>query len=207
MRRSLIFYLPEWAHDWLEIIVPGLQILLILLAAWLLQHLLRRLVRRAGAHYQLPADMLMLFNGVLRWAILLGTTLLVLERMGVSATVLWTAFTSFATVGAVAFFAAWSVLSNLFCALLIFAVGPFRVGDVIEVLDTADKEGARGRVTDINLLYTTLEDIAPGTAGTLLQIPNTLIFQRMVRRWKPGQEVKPAEPAQAAPDGDSPLPA
>ncbi len=207
MRRSLIFYLPEWAHDWLEIIVPGLQILLILLAAWLLQHLLRRLVRRAGAHYQLPADMLMLFNGVLRWAILLGTTLLVLERMGVSATVLWTAFTSFATVGAVAFFAAWSVLSNLFCALLIFAVGPFRVGDVIEVLDTADKEGARGRVTDINLLYTTLEDIAPGTAGTLLQIPNTLIFQRMVRRWKPGQEVKPAEPAQAAPDADSPPPA
>ena len=206
MRRSLKFYLPEWAHDWLEIIVPGLQILLILLAAWLLQHLLRRLVRRAGAHYQLPADMLMLFNGVLRWAILLGTTLLVLERMGVSATVLWTAFTSFATVGAVAFFAAWSVLSNLFCALLIFTVGPFRVGDVIEVLDTADKEGARGRVTDINLLYTTLEDIAPGTAGTLLQIPNTLIFQRMVRRWKPGQEVKPAEPAQAAPDADSPPP-
>ena len=206
MRRSLIFYLPEWAHDWLEIIVPGLQILLILLAAWLLQHLLRRLVRRAGAHYQLPADMLMLFNGVLRWAILLGTTLLVLERMGVSATVLWTAFTSFATVGAVAFFAAWSVLSNLFCALLIFTVGPFRVGDVIEVLDTADKEGARGRVTDINLLYTTLEDIAPGTAGTLLQIPNTLIFQRMVRRWKPGQEVKPAEPVQAAPDADSPPP-
>ena len=206
MRRSLKFYLPEWAHDWLEIIVPGLQILLILLAAWLLQHLLRRLVRRAGAHYQLPADMLMLFNGVLRWAILLGTTLLVLERMGVSATVLWTAFTSFATVGAVAFFAAWSVLSNLFCALLIFTVGPFRVGDVIEVLDTADKEGARGRVTDINLLYTTLEDIAPGTAGTLLQIPNTLIFQRMVRRWKPGQEVKPAEPVQAAPDADSPPP-
>ncbi len=207
MRRSLKFYLPEWAHDWLEIIVPGLQILLILLAAWLLQHLLRRLVRRAGAHYQLPTDMLMLFNGVLRWAILLGTTLLALERMGVSATVLWTAFTSFATVGAVAFFAAWSVLSNLFCALLIFTVGPFRVGDVIEVLDTADKEGARGRVTDINLLYTTLEDIAPATAGTLLQIPNTLIFQRMVRRWKPGQEVKPAEPAQAAPDGDSPPPA
>ena len=206
MRRSLIFYLPEWAHDWLEIIVPGLQILLILLAAWLLQHLLRRLVRRAGAHYQLPADMLMLFNGVLRWAILLGTTPLVLERMGVSATVMWTASTSFATVGAVAFYAAWSVLSNLFCALLIFAVGPFRVGDVIEVLDTADKEGARGRVTDINLLYTTLEDIAPGTAGTLLQIPNTLIFQRMVRRWKPGQEVKPAEPVQAAPDADSPPP-
>ena len=138
---------------------------------------------------------------------MLGTALLILERMGVSAMVLWTAFTGFATVGAVAFFAAWSVLSNLFCALLIFAVGPFRVGDVIEVLDTAEKEGARGRVTDINMLYTTLEDIAPHTAGTLLQIPNTLIFQRMVRRWKPGQEVKPTVPASTAPDADNTPPA
>ena len=66
----------------------------------------------------------------------------------------------------VAFFAAWSVLSNLFCAMLIFTVGPFRVGDVIEVLDTQDTGGARGRVIDINLLYTTLEDLDPDTAGT-----------------------------------------
>ena len=199
MRHSLRLYLPEWAQDWLELIVPALQILLIVLCAWLLQRILRRLVRRASEHYGLPADMTMLVNGVLRWAIFLAMTLLVLERLGVSATVMWTAFTGFATVGAVAFFAAWSVLSNLFCAMLIFTVGPFRVGDMIEVLDTVDTGGARGRVIDINLLYTTLEDMAPGTAGTLLQIPNTLIFQRVVRRWRPGQTVqepvakKPAE--------------
>ena len=193
MRQSLKVYLPEWAQEyWLEIIVPGLQIVGILLCAWLLHRLLRRIVRRASEHYSLPTDMGLLVTGVLRWAILLTATLLVLERLGVSAAVLWTAFTGFATVGAVAFFAAWSVLSNLFCALLIFTVGPFRVGDVIEVLDTAEKEGARGRVVDINLLYTTLEDVAPGTAGTLLQIPNTLIFQRVVRRWRPGQSLPTA---------------
>lgn len=189
MRRSLTQYLPEWTHDWLEIIVPALQIVLIILVAWLLQRILRRLVRRASEHYALPADMTMVANGLVRWVILLASTLLVLERVGVSAAVLWTAFTGFATVGAVAFFAAWSVLSNLFCAMLIFSVGPFRVGDVIEVLDTADTGGARGRVIDINLLYTTLEDLSPHTSGTLLQIPNTLVFQRVVRRWRSGQTV------------------
>ena len=111
--------------------------------------------------------------------------------MGVSATVLWTAFTGFATVGAVAFFAAWSVLSNLFCAFLIFTVRPFRLGDTIEVLDLAEKPGARGRVVDINLLYTSLEDSDSVTPGTLLQIPNALIFQRVVRRWKGGQPLPP----------------
>ncbi len=189
MHRSLKLYLPEWAHDWLDVIAPALQIVLIILSAWLLHRVLRRLVRRTSEHYALPADIGMLLNGLLRGSIFLVTTLLVLDRMGVSAGVMWAAFTGFATVGAVAFFAAWSVLSNLFCAMLIFSVGPFRVGDVIELLDTAESGGARGRVIDINLLYVTLEDVSPHTAGTLLQIPNTLVFQRVVRRWRPGQEV------------------
>ena len=109
--------LPEWVQDWLEVIIPGSQILLILVVAWLLQRTLRRLVRRASAHYQLPDELLVPINGLIRWLIIASALLLVLERMGVSATVLWTAFMGFATVGAVAFFAAWSVLSNLFlCA-------------------------------------------------------------------------------------------
>lgn len=186
MRRSLTLYLPDWAQDWLEIIVPGVQIALILLAAWLLQNLLGRLLTRAGRHYQIPLDLQMPILGLVRWTLLAATLLLILERLGVSATVLWTGFTGFATVGAVAFFAAWSVLSNLFCAFLIFTVGPFRLGDTIELLDTAEKPGAKGRVVDINLLYTTLEDATEGHGGALLQIPNTLVFQRVLRRWEPG---------------------
>ena len=185
MRRSLTLYLPEWAQDWLEIIVPGVQIALILVAAWLLQNLLGRLLTRAGRHYQIPLELQMPIHGLMRWTIFAATLLLVLERLGVSATVLWTGFTGFATVGAVAFFAAWSVLSNLFCAFLIFTVGPFRLGDTIELLDTAEKPGAKGRVVDIILLYTTLEDATCGQTGVLLQIPNALIFQRVLRRWEP----------------------
>ncbi|WP_027995253.1 mechanosensitive ion channel family protein [Simplicispira psychrophila] len=198
MQRSLKLYVPEWAQDWLDILVPGLQMLLILVAAMLLQHFVRRLIKRAGHHYQLPRELLVPLNGLLRWTILISALLLMLERLGVSATVLWTAFTGFATVGAVAFFAAWSVLSNLFCALLIFTVGPFRIGDTIELLDTAEKPGARGRVLDINLLYTTLEDSTAEACGALLQIPNSLIFQRVVRRWKAGQKVPVRTPTGTA---------
>lgn len=198
--------LPEWVQDWLEVIVPGAQILLILFVAWLLQRTLRRLVRRASVRYQLPDELLVPINGLIRWVIIASALLLVLERMGVSATVLWTAFTGFATVGAVAFFAAWSVLSNLFCALLIFTVRPYRIGDYIEVLDTAEKPGAKGRVVDINLLYTTLEDhgaaytAAHGVAW--LQIPNSLIFQRVVRRFHGVPPPEPLAPAATAAETD-----
>jgi small-conductance mechanosensitive channel len=186
-------HLPDWAQDWLDVIVPGAQILLILALAWLLQRLLRKLVTRAAVRYGLPHTMLMPVNGAIRWLIFSSALLLCLERLGVSASVLWTAFTGFATVGAVAFFAAWSVLSNLFCALLILTVGPFRLGDTIELLDSAEKPGAKGRVVDINMLYTTLEDSsAPEGPPALLQIPNALIFQRVLRRWRGAPSLPPA---------------
>ncbi len=195
--------LPDWVQDWLEVIIPGTQILLILFAAWLLQRVLRRIVRRASSHYQVPNELVVPMNGLIRWIIVASAALLVLERMGVSATVLWTAFTGFATVGAVAFFAAWSVLSNLFCALLIFTVRPFKIGDYIEVLDTAEKPGAKGRVVDINLLYTTLEDHG-AAAGQVawLQIPNALVFQRVLRRFQ-GVPPPPAPPLTAAAEADA----
>jgi small-conductance mechanosensitive channel len=107
----------------------------------------------------------------------------VLERLGVSATILWTALSGFVAVAAVAFFAMWSVLSNLLCAVLIYTVGPFRIGDVVELVDTTDKPGIKGRVTAINLLFTTLIEPAE-LGGALVQVPNSQFFQKSVRRWR-----------------------
>jgi small-conductance mechanosensitive channel len=187
--------LPDWMQDWLGLLVPSLQIIAILVAAWLLNRLLGRVLARAAHHYGVPDKWVVPLRGVGRWLIILAALLLVLERLGVSASVLWTAITGFAAVGAVAFFAAWSVLSNLFCALLIMVAQPFRPGDDIEVLDSAEKPGAKGRVVDINLLYTTL--LESREPRRLLQIPNALIFQRVVRRWPGGAPAQ--EPVVATP--------
>ncbi|MDR0217193.1 MAG: mechanosensitive ion channel family protein [Comamonas sp.] len=185
--RRLQMHLPDWMQDWLEVLIPGVQIVLIIFVAWLLNWLFKRIVSRVGKAYDLPHELLMPLRGIFRWLAIAAAVLAILERLGMSATVLWTAFTGFATVGAVAFFAAWSVLSNLFCAVLIVTVGPFRLGDHIEVLDTAEKPGAKGRVVDLNMLYITLQDdSAPAGTPNLLQIPNSLVFQRVIRRWKGG---------------------
>ena len=187
--------LPDWLQDWLDVLVPGVQIALIVVLAWALNRLVKRVLARVGRRYGLPDKWLIPLRGLLRWVIVAAALLLVLGRLGVSAEVLWTAFTGFAAVGAVAFFAAWSVLSNLFCALLIMVAQPFRPGDHVELLDTAEKPGAKGRVVDINLLYTTL--VENDEPRCLLQIPNALIFQRVVRRWPDGAPA-PKVPAAVA---------
>lgn len=191
MQATFIEYLPPWSHEWLGSIILLGQVAVIVVAALVLQRSLRRIILKTGELYDLPRHLIRPAILFTRWAIVVSATLLVLGRLGVSGTVLWTAFTGFAAVAAVAFFAAWSVLSNLFCAILIFTARPLRLGDYIEVLDTAEKPGAKGEVVDINLLYITLEDSTSEQPGVLLQIPNSLIFQRVVRRWKGGPPPRP----------------
>lgn len=201
MPSDLSTYLPVWTHEWLGSITLLSQVLLIIVVALLLQRSLRRIILKTGELYDLPRHLVRPAILFTRWTIVVSASLLVLGRLGVSGTVLWTAFTGFAAVAAVAFFAAWSVLSNLFCAILIFTARPLRLGDHVEILDTAEKPGARGEVVDINLLYITLEDTTAQQPGVLLQVPNSLIFQRIMRRWKGGP------PHQLTKEGDAADPA
>ena len=105
-----------------------------------------------------------------------------------------------------AFFAAWSVLSNIFCSLLIFTTGIFRLNDRIEVLENGEKAGLKGRVIDINLIYTTLEESGNGREGTVLKVPNSLLFQRALRQWRAGsqQVAVPARPYHETPPEEPP---
>lgn len=179
--------LPVWLHDWIDIIAPVGQILLIALGSWLLRVFAHRLIARIGHRYTLPPEAMVGARRVTSFLIYAGALLMVLERLGVSGTVLWTAFTGFAAVAAVAFFAAWSVLSNIFCTMLILTTRPFRLYDHVELLENGEKPGLRGQVVDINLIYTTLRESEDGAgAGTCLQVPNSLFFQRALRRWRGG---------------------
>ncbi|HEY0928508.1 MAG TPA: mechanosensitive ion channel family protein [Gemmatimonas sp.] len=168
------------------------QVLLIIFVAWLLRRAVQRLIRRVIETYNLPPHSLPGARRVSGILINAAALLLILERLGVSGTVLWTAFSGFAAVGAVAFFAAWSVLSNIFCTMLIFSTNQFRINDHIEVLENGEKPGFKGRVIDINLIYTTLEEATAdaSVAATVLQVPNNMFFQRAVRRWR-GTEPPP----------------
>jgi small-conductance mechanosensitive channel len=185
-------WLAQWLGEWGETLLFGVQILLILLAGFILQRLVARGLTRLATRYQLPGELLLPLRGALRWLIMGSALMLALEHLGVSAGVLWAAFSGFVAVAAVAFFAVWSVLSNLFCAVLIFTIAPFRLGDRVEVLEAADKPGAKGRVIAINLLYTTLEEDAETGSGALVQIPNSLFFQKVVRRWRAAESLPAA---------------
>ncbi len=197
---------PPWAQHWGDLIGPIALVVAIGLGALVLQRLAWQLIQRVGRSYSLPPELLIGTRRVSAFLIYATALLIVLERLGVSGSVLWTAFTGFAAVAAVAFFAAWSVLSNIFCTMLIFATRPFRLLDHIELVESGDKPGMKGRVSDINLIFTTLEEIdgAGQATGSVLQVPNSLFFQRAVRRWTTSGVPQPWRGGEDGADGARP---
>jgi small-conductance mechanosensitive channel len=188
---------PAWLQAWFLEFTLLVQVVLILLAAFVLRWLTRRLISRVSRRYDLPIQITVSARRIVGFLIGFGALLLVLERFGVSGGVLWTAFTGFAAVAAIAFFAAWSVLTNLFCALLLLITRPFRLHDHIELLEGGDRPGLRGQVVDMNLIYVTLRETHPEGGESVLRIPNSLFFQRSTRRWK-GEPVALPAPASAS---------
>lgn len=186
-------WLPMWAHDSLDLMMVVLQIGGIVFVAWFVRRILRKLLNRMVDNQHLPVDIAVPLKTIGGWLIMVTAALWILEILGISGRVLWTAITGFAAVAAVAFFAAWSVLSNFFCAFLIFTTQPFRVGDELEILDASDKVGMHGRVLAIHLLYTVLEEIGREDGRvTLIQVPNSAFFQKTIRRWQGGGDGEPS---------------
>lgn len=184
-------FLPASAHPFIDVITIALQIALIVFVALLLRSVLHRLIVRLGADKQLPLDLVVGGRRVITFLLFGAALLLVLDRVGISGAVIWTGFTGFVAVGAIAFFAAWSVLSNIFCAVLIFTSRPFGLHDHIEILENGDKPGLGGEVMDINLIYTTLkENTADGDVPSYLRVPNSLFFQRTTRLRTRGPAVR-----------------
>jgi small-conductance mechanosensitive channel len=144
-RSDLSELLSHWALEPSQALDIVSAVALIVIGAWVLRKLVRWLLTILGRRKFLPTQLIEAARRAASTLIILVAILLVLKSLGVSAKVLWSSVTGFLAVAAIAFFAAWSVLSNTFCALLLLTTRPFRVGDYIEVLESGEKPDSPAR--------------------------------------------------------------
>ncbi|OGA14790.1 MAG: hypothetical protein A3H32_16560 [Betaproteobacteria bacterium RIFCSPLOWO2_02_FULL_63_19] len=172
-------YLPmlaKFAHE----LVAGA---VIVLAAFLVSLILRRLIDRLRAFNHLAPVMARRLQTFRRWTILSVTVLILMQAVGVFGSA-WALISAGLAALAVGFVASWSMLSNATAALLILTFRPFRLDDTVELVEP-NGTAIGGRVVDVNLMFTTLRiepsEPAEGETPQFLQIPNNLFFQKILR--------------------------
>ncbi len=78
------------------------------------------------------------------------------------------------TAMGIAFFAQWSLLSNITSSILIFFNHPMKIGDHIKVMD---KEFPfEGEITDLSYFFVYVKT----SSGELITIPNSLVLQKSI---------------------------
>ena len=161
--------------------MPLLQSLTASVIAWIVFYLFSRGLSRLAAKGLIPSDLRRILHSLGKWLTFIILLLVILGLFGISV--------------ALGFVAVWSVLSNLLCSVLLIIFAPFRIDDEIEIQDPAAPIKVRGRVLDINLMFTSLrvlDEHAEVAEESLLRIPNNLFFQKYVRTWqgKHSQSIK-----------------
>jgi len=167
-----------------DYLVIAFKIVVLILLGFLIYSLLRKGLRFLFRRQYLPSSLNNVIIGAFRWLIIALVSLMILQQVGVTVAHLWAAVSAFLVLVAVGFVAVWSVLSNILCSVLLIIFAPFRIGDEIEVIEpTGTGGGLRGRVTGLNILFTTLEQEVEGSdARMVLEIPNNIFFQKSIRR-------------------------
>lgn len=125
----------------------------------------------------------MVVKNTAKWLIFILVIILALQHAGIKVTNILAGVLTVAGMVAIGFIAVWSILSNVFCSLILIVSRAFEVGDEVEIVEPVGGVGLRGRVTNFNVIFTTLqEEVESGNDRMLTQIPNNIFFQKTLRR-------------------------
>lgn len=164
--------------------LPLAQSLAAIIIAWLVFYLLCRGLTKLSGKGLIPPDLRRILNKLIKWLILIVLLLVILGLFGISVASFWAALSGVLVLLAIGFVAVWSLLSNLLCSVLLIIFAPFRIDDEIEIQDPGSPVKVRGRVLEINLMFTTLQVTDEAEAESLLRVPNNVFFQKYVRTWQ-----------------------
>jgi small-conductance mechanosensitive channel len=149
-------------------------ILMIIVGALLINMILGRILNILAHKTNFTRQEIEPARSLVFWIVYLAALVLIIQSLGLNISGMWTVLSTLFAMVAIGFVAMWSVLSNTLCTLIILIFRPFAMGDEIEF----PGEAVKGRVTDINFIYTTLEV----EASVTMQIPNNLFFQKVLKR-------------------------
>lgn len=140
----------------------------------LLSLLIKKVMRRYGRAAHLPEHRTNLITKYTNIFLMILFVIIMFAIWGIKSSQLYLFFSStFAVIG-VAFFAQWSILSNITSGIILFLSFPFRIGDTIKILDKDFPIEAQ--IEDIKAFHTILRT----KEGELITYPNSLLLQKGV---------------------------
>lgn len=152
----------------------GLTTLIVIVVFIVLSIIIKKLTKRYANASHLSDHRTNLVSKYIDGFMIVLFFILIFAIWGVNSKDLFAVLSSTVAVIGVAFFAQWSILSNITSGIILFFTFPFRIGDVIKIHDKDFPIEAQ--IEDIKAFHTLLRTLE----GELITYPNSLLLQKAV---------------------------
>ncbi|PQB08251.1 hypothetical protein BST83_14755 [Polaribacter filamentus] len=148
---------------------------IVFILAFILRLLITKSLGKIQLKFGFQKARILLTNKVI--SILIYITLIVITAFiwGVDEKQLLIYISSFLTILGIAFFAQWSILSNITAGIILFVNYPVKIGDKITILEK--DYNIDGEIKDIGAFFITLKT----AKNEFITVPNSIILQKNIK--------------------------
>ena len=139
---------------------------------------MNRLIKKTITDKAVQKSRILLIKRAINFILLLVCIIILMVIWGVKQSELAVFVGSLLTIVGVAFFAQWSLLSNITSSIIIFFGHSVKIGDSIAIMETKDYE-ILGEVMNIGLFFTRIKLHRTEDEITL---PNNIFIQKTIRK-------------------------
>ena len=147
----------------------------VLVTAFFIRLLITNSLKKIQTKFDFQKARILVLNKIITILIYITVIIIVSFIWGVDEKQLLVYVSSFLTILGVAFFAQWSILSNITAGIILFINYPVKIGDTITILEKDNN--ISGEIKDIGAFFITLRT----PEKELIIIPNAVILQKNIK--------------------------
>ncbi len=155
-----------------------IETLILMGLGFILLKIIQRIIDRIGLKYSYHKTRIKIVRKIFLFLLSLVFIGIILFIWGIHPSQLATYIASLLTVLGVAFFAQWSILSNITSTLIIFFNHEVHIGDTIQILDKEFQ--IEGKVHDVGMFFSIIKT----ADNEFISIPNNVFILKMVKKIK-----------------------
>lgn len=152
-----------------------IESVIVFVIAILIRFLVTNSLRKIQLKFGFQKARILVTNKIITILIYISLVVVIAFIWGVDEKQLLIYVSSFLTILGIAFFAQWSILSNITAGIILFVNYPVKIGDSITILEKDND--ISGEIRDIGAFFITLKT----PEKELITVPNSIILQKNIK--------------------------
>ncbi len=153
-----------------------IETIIVIIVFLILKLMAKRIIGKVGARFKYQSGRIKITNKIVVVLLVMLLITILMLIWGVKQTELFVFLSSVLTILGVAFFAQWSIISNITSTLIIFFNHPIKIGDSLTIMDK--DYPIEGRLSDIGIFFIIIKT----ADNKKITIPSNVFMQKMVKK-------------------------